>query len=43
MIAFTRPILLFEIKHDNGTIMGILSHLLDKCEPYIDWYIIYRH
>ena len=30
-ITFTRPVFLFEIDHDNGTVVtGILSHLETK-------------
>ena len=34
---------LFEIDHDNRTITGILSHLLGRYEPNINWHLVYRH
>ena len=33
--TFIRPVFLFEINHDDDTVMGILSHLNTGYGPYI--------
>ena len=40
---FYAPVFLFEIDHDDGTITGIVNHLLARYEPYINRHLIYRH
>ena len=42
-ITFTRPVFLFKINHDDGTVKHILSHLNTTQERYNDRDLIYRH
>ena len=42
-ITFTRPVFLFKIDHDDGTVKHFLSHFLDRYERSNDSPLIYEH